>query len=221
MMKKLRKHLSSFPAYTVRAVLISAVTHFMVYYLPLVFGKTGETVLSSAFDDSIPCIPLFVWIYVGAFLFWVWAFVSVYRMNPRIANRLLTADLIAKTVCVLFYCFYPCTLVQPETLTGPSAWALRIIYYFDKPTNLMPSMHCYMSCMAALPLFSRCSNRTGILRKVFCVVFALAVCASTLFTKQHVFIDVWTGIADAIGAWLISCLIWYLIERRHPAAKQA
>ena len=218
-MQKLIMKIKSLPRYSKVCFLISAVSHFMVYYIPLLFGKDTETMLTSRLDELIPCVPVFVWPYVLAFPFWVLCFGFMYTMNEKLAKRLVVADLIAKTVCVFCFCLFPCTLVLPEAV-GLSAWALKIVRACDKPTNLFPSMHCYLSCMCALPLFSRYAGKTSLWFKLFCTAFALLICVSTLFTKQHVFLDVWTGIADTVGAWLLSCLIWKIIDSRKGAANK-
>lgn len=217
-MQKLISKIKSLPRHTRVCYLISLVSHFVVYYIPLLFGKATETTLTSALDNRIPCIPVFVWPYVLAFPFWIVFFFLLYRMNEKFAKRVVTADLIAKTVCAVCFVVLPCTCIQPPA-QGPGAWALNIVRACDKPTNLLPSMHCYLSTMCVLPLFSRHADHTSLRLKLPAAAFALLICVSTLFTKQHVVIDVLTGIADTAAAWILSCILWKIIDSRAGSRK--
>ena len=204
-MKKIIDRIKNIPSYGKIYVLISLVSHFAVYYLPLIFGRDTVRTLSSAFDSATPLIPAFVYIYVAAFPFWVMSYIHIYSKDRRTARRMLFADLFCKVVATLCYCLYPCTLVQPlpEQITGIGAWALKIVYYFDKPTNLLPSMHCFVSWLCARPLMSRQTKESK--KNIICsAVFAILIFASTVFTKQHVILDVITGFAVAEIGWLIS-----------------
>ena len=196
----------SLPKYAILPAIITVLTHFTVYYIPMLFGRDTVRVLSSRLDESIPLVPGFVFIYVSAFVMWVVMYVYIYSMSPYMAKRMLIADLLAKGVCAVCYCLYPCTLIRPETdeIVGFGAWALKIIYSLDKPTNLLPSMHCYMSWLCARPLLSRRAKPSPLWLKSFCTVLAILIFVSTLFTKQHMAIDVVTGVLCAEAGWLIA-----------------
>ena len=207
-MKKIISRIKNIPSYARLPIIISAVSHFMVYYIPLIFGRDTVRTLSSAFDSATPLIPAFVFIYVAAFPFWLMNYIHIYSMSPYTAKRMLFADLFCKVIATLCYCLYPCTLIQPtaEELTGFGAWALRIVYFFDKPTNLLPSMHCFVSWLCARPLLTRFAKGESKKLKIGSTVFAILIFASTVFTKQHVIVDVITGFAVAEAGWLISYL---------------
>lgn len=207
-MKKIISRFKNIPSYARLPIIISAVTHFLVYYIPLIFGRDTVRTLSSAFDSATPLIPAFVYIYVAAFPFWVMAYIHIYSMDEYTAKRLLFADLFCKVIATLCYCLYPCTLIQPaaEEITGIGAWALKIVYFFDKPTNLLPSMHCFVSWLCARPLLTRYAKNESKKLKIGNTVFAILVFASTVFTKQHVIVDVITGFAVAEIGWLVSRL---------------
>ena len=221
-MKKLAGLIRRIPPYARTPILVTLVTQLMCYYSPMIFGVSPTHVLSSALDESIPVIPAFIYIYVAAFFFWIANYCYIYCFSADFARRLLTADLMCKIVCALCFVLYPCTLVQPdpESLHGIGAWLLKLIYHLDQPTNLLPSMHCYISVLIALPLMWKKDTRTPLWYRVFSVALALAICLSTLFTKQHVVADVYTGALMAVAAWLISRAVWGFIDRRSGAKKQ-
>ncbi|MBQ3669439.1 MAG: phosphatase PAP2 family protein [Clostridia bacterium] len=212
--KRVKTIILSLPKYFWVLAVLTAASQFATYYLPRVLHAQTLTVLSSKIDDRIPFVPGFVYIYIGAFLYWVFMYGYVYAMNKPIAMRLFTADALCKLVCAVCFCVYPCTMAQPGTdeIRGFGAWLLRIVYAADEPTQLLPSMHCYISVLLALPLFSKRASRSPWGFKLFAAVFSLLICLSTLFVKQHVLVDVYTGVALAIASWLISLIIWKLID---------
>lgn len=205
-MKKYLDFIKSLSKTAIICMGICALTQLATYYIPMIFGRDTVRTLTSALDERIPFIPGFVFIYVAAFVFWVVCFLRVFSQNLYIAKRLVLADSLAKLVCVLCFCLFPCTLKQPaaEEMRGFGAWALKIVYFFDKPTNLLPSMHCHASWLCLRSYLSRHNDGFSRGSKVFVVIFAVLICAATLFTKQHVVIDVVTGIAVADVMWIVA-----------------
>ena len=186
----------------------------LAYWLPDALDLVESRMLGSALDDAIPFLPGFIYIYVGAFLFWIGAFAYFYSKNRALAARLLTADLICKVAGFATFCLYPCTLRQPapEEIHGFGAWLVRLIYASDEPSKLLPSMHCSVSILLALPAFSKHAQPVPVAVKITFPLAALAICASTLFVKQHVFADVWTAAILALAAWFLSLLTWRWID---------
>ena len=89
--------------------------------------------------------------------------------------------------------FLPTTLARPEVIgTDLCSRLVRLIYTFDPPVNLFPSIHCLESwcCIRASFLLKK-SNRTY---QTATLIMSLGVFASTLFIKQHVIADVFGGI---------------------------
>lgn len=198
---------------------VTLITHLLTYWLPDLFKTDQYHLLGSAVDEAVPFIPGFIYIYVGSFIFWPLSYAYFYSWNQALAIRLLTADLLCKAVAFFAFCLYPCTLSQPvpEEITGFGAWLVKFIYASDKPTKLLPSMHCYVSILLALPPFCRQAAGTPKWMKMTFPLIALSICASTLFVKQHVFDDIWTAAILAVGAWLISLLVW----RKNDLKRQA
>ena len=69
---------------------------------------------------------------------------------------------------------------------------LSLVYFFDTPTNCFPSMHCLFAYLVFRQSLS--SPGAKLWYRVFCAVFTVLVCLSTLFVKQHVIADVIGGI---------------------------
>lgn len=213
-MKKLYqkfKHLTRFIPDSARVPLaLCLLTDLLAYYLPRLIGLGELYDFSLPLDARIPAVPAFTYVYILAFPYWAANYILISRQNDALGWRLFRADAFAKAVCLVCFLAIPSTIVQPakESLTGPGAWLLKLVYALDEPNNLLPSIHCFVSWMAFRPLLSR--ECRGVKRGyvVFSGVFSLLVCLSTLFTRQHVIWDMVTGIAVAEMGWLLSGIQW-------------
>ena len=77
----------------------------------------------------------------------------------------------------------------------------RLIYRLDSPDNLLPSIHCLENWICFRGAL-RC-RKVGRGYQVGTLIFALMVFVSTLLVKQHLVLDVVTGVAVVeIGLFL-------------------
>ena len=74
-------------------------------------------------------------------------------------------------------------------------WITSLIYAADTPDNLFPSLHCFNSWMVFRGSLRYARLPKGY--KLFSMAAAMAICASTLFVRQHLFADMVSGIALA------------------------
>lgn len=154
-------------------------------------------------DRLIPFLPWTVSVYFSCFLFWAITYVYLAWQDNERTSRFYRADFLAKTVCFFCFVFFPTTNQRPAVV-GSSVWdiLMRFLYQVDQPVNLFPSIHCMVSwlCFLGLRDDSRLSSRyrTG------AGLIALAVCLSTLTTRQHVIIDVFGGVLLAETAWRVA-----------------
>lgn len=166
------------------------------------------------FDRNIPFIPETVLIYFLAYLFWVINYILIGRGEKEQFYRFVTADLLSRTVCFLFFVFMPTTNVRPE-LHGNSVWIQLVewLYKIDEPANLFPSIHCLVSWFCVIGI----KNRKDIPNwyKGFSFVFALLICISTQTLKQHYIIDLIGGIVLAeMTFWIANhCGLYRYIQQ--------
>lgn len=156
-------------------------------------------------DGLIPLIPWTVSIYVLCYLFWVVNYILGTRRGRELGFRLLSAEFLSKAVCLILFMLVPTICVRPE-LQGGGLWngILGLIYFVDTPDNLFPSIHCITSWFCYIAV--RGDKTLPKWYRVFSLVFALAVCVSTLTTKQHLFVDAPTGV-------ILAELCYYLTEK--------
>jgi membrane-associated phospholipid phosphatase len=164
--------------------------------------------LTTVFDQSVPFRTGWVYIYLGCFLFWVVNYIMVARIHRDDKNafyRFVTADMMSRLVCAVFFIGFPTTNVRPAiTGTGIADRLLAFVYTIDQPTNLFPSIHCLVSWLCFVGI--RSSKKVPLWYKMFSCIFALLVVASTQFTKQHY-------IADAIAGLFLAEILYLLNQR--------
>lgn len=147
-------------------------------------------------DNRIPFVKWWIIIYVVCFGFWAVNYVLIVREGREKWFRFATADMLSRVICGIFFVIMPTTNCRPEvTGTGFTTMLVQFIYKMDAPTNLFPSIHCLVSWFCFVGI--RKSHKIPFWYKAFSCVFALMICASTQFTKQHYLIDLVAGIAIA------------------------
>lgn len=156
-------------------------------------------------DDVIPFIPWTVIIYLSCYLFWIVNYIIGCKQEKTLAFRFLAADFFAKTVCLFCFLLFPTTNTRPF-VAGEDIWEKMMLWVYeaDAADNLFPSIHCLTSWFCYIAV--RKNPKINVAYKWFSLLFALAVCVSTLTTKQHV-------IVDMIGGVFLAESSYYLVNK--------
>lgn len=181
------------PKYARLPLVFAVLFNFATYIgANLIVGDAPHTDISMAIDGYIPFIPAFMLFYVLSYVQWVIGYIVISHHSQDYCYKVVTADIIAKMVCFLFYVFFPTTLVRPEVVgDGFFELVTRIVYGMDPASNLFPSIHCLESWVVF-----RCALKMKLPKwyKIVMGLFTLGVFASVVFVKQHVFIDIPAGV---------------------------
>lgn len=183
-------------------IFLALVCNMIAYYgTRLVTTDWIHHDITSFLDEKIPLISWTIVIYFGCYLFWIVNYVIGCRQDQEKAFRFMSADFLAKLVCLLCFLVYPTTNIRPD-ITGTSLWdeLIRFLYRVDAADNLFPSIHCLTSYFC----FIAVRNNKKIPRwyQVLSLFITISICLSTLTTKQHVLIDVAAGVLLAEISWL-------------------
>ena len=154
-------------------------------------------------DHQIPLIPWTITIYFGCYLLWGGHYIWMAWRDDSTAKQFYTADFLSKLLSLAFFLFLPTVMNRPE-VTAPGFWndAIRFLYRVDKPFNLFPSLHCSISWLCLVSI--RKDNNSPSWYRWLTLAVAVAVCASTLTTRQHVLVDVVGGILTAKICWVVT-----------------
>ncbi len=153
-------------------------------------------------DNQVPFAKEWVVIYLGCYIFWIINYILITREGKEKWFRFTFADILSRLICGIFFVIMPTTNIRP-VVVGNDMFSsmMRFVYYMDQPSNLFPSIHCLVSWFCFVGI--RNSKKVPLWYKVFSCIFAILVCLSTQFTKQHYFIDI-------IGGILIAEICYYI-----------
>ena len=147
---------------------------------------------SLGWDRAIPFQPSWVWVYLLYFpaCFLPVTFIEVLK-NGNIFRRVAAGFILQFAFALAFFWLLPSQVHRPELQhAGISSQVLRWFYEVDPGYNVFPSLHvanvAYVACVAER--LERRALSLGVW------VLCLLIAASTLFIKQHYFIDLPAGI---------------------------
>lgn len=209
--EELRRGKFSFRAYT------KAHPYLLVFlYLPvyLVWFFLQEYHLASTdgcfvsylpLDDQIPFLPGFIFFYITWYLYLlIPAIFYLVKENGPAFLRYALFIILGFSGSLLICMFFPnCQLLRPD-LSEPnslSEFLVAAIYAADTPTNVLPSMH-VVGCLGVMAAVFDGEEfyRRG---RWVLVLWGVAICASTVFVKQHSILDVLAGVAFSIVLYLL------------------
>lgn len=194
------------PRYAVFSLIFCFVLNSAIYTgTQIIMAGAKHYDFTTDFDRVVPLVPQFIYIYLVCYAFWVINYILAAREGRKEWFHFVTADMITRLVCGLFFIVIPTTNIRPEVVgSGWSCDLLRLIYEIDPATNLFPSIHCLVSWLCYVGI--RKSKKVPRWYRIFSCVFAMLVFASTQFTKQHYFVDI-------IGALIIAEGCYYLVGK--------
>lgn len=195
--------------------------YWPLYLLSFILLEQRPSVLTiySPLDDMIPFCEWFVIPY-AAWWFSL-ALCSLYTLAYDIDafKRFMWTLILTTAIAEFCYLVWPnqqLLRVDIDALGryNPLIWVVDMIYTVDSNTNVCPSLH----CIGAFAVFF-CANSTPRFRttawRIFFFVFALSVCASTVFIKQHSIVDFFA----ALPVVALAYFLFYFPARKQIAAK--
>ena len=159
--------------------------------------------MTTAIDRLVPFLPWTVSIYFGCYLFWCINYYLCAAQERTERDRFFCADALSKCICFVLFLLIPATNIRPE-IVGDTVWdmLMKLLYSIDAADNLFPSIHCLVSWLCWIGIRKR--KDIPVLYRYFSLAMAVAVCISTLTTRQHVIIDVGGGVVLAEVSYILS-----------------
>ena len=186
------------------ALFLAVVWNQSVYYgARWITGSWKHYDMTASFDSLVPFVPWTIVIYFGCYLFWAVNYFLCALQPAEERDRFFCADLLAKGICLFLFLVIPTTNVRPE-IFGETIWdnLVKMLYRIDAADNLFPSIHCLVSWFCWIGVRKR--KEIPCIYRYFSLIAAVAVCISTLTTRQHVIYDVVGGILIAEGCYFLS-----------------
>jgi membrane-associated phospholipid phosphatase len=171
-------------------------------------------------DDLIPIIPVFAVFYLFSYVFWICGPIAASLTKKRNFINYIVGLSAAYVMGFLFFVFAPTYmdrasegLMEQAMKPGFFNGLLATIYAADGSNlafNLFPSYHCLISLYCYLGVRKQPEISRGF--RAYSLIMTILICLSTVFTKQHYFIDI-------VGGLVISIICYNIINRINPGKK--
>lgn len=190
----------------VKYQIIMILIQIVLYFGCEIFQKNPKHI-NIPLDEKIPLIPLFTLIYIMWFPIIAIFPISLFKSSVDLYKIYMATWIIDVLISILIYIIYPTTFIRPKDLDKYfGGWMLKIIYKFSyKGLNCMPSLHCSLSTI--IFIFANLSKTLPVELKIIYSLLSIGIIISTLFTKQHVIIDMITG----VGLGILSCVLGFVV----------
>ena len=142
-------------------------------------------------DDRIPFCEIYVIFYVGWYFLVAGSLAYTLFFNVKGFRKLQIYIMITQGLAMLCYILYPSIQnLRPAIFPRQNVftWILGVIYAFDTPTGVCPSLHVAYS-MGILSVALK-DKELGRGWKAAIAIFVLMVCLAVCFVKQHSALDV-------------------------------
>lgn len=146
-------------------------------------------------DDKIPFVECMVIPYIMWYPFLIGVGLYLMIKDPPVFRKYMAFLITGFTASMLFCWVFPNGQnLRPDVFERENVftWIIGIIYSADTNTNVFPSMHVVGMLAGAGAIFN--SRRARHLRVPAAVLLVL-ISASTVFIKQHSFLDIIGGVA--------------------------
>lgn len=150
--------------------------------------------------------PAWVWVYSG--IYYPIIIFSVFTIESmRHFNYVFFSYFILLAAHMSVFVFFPVEIPEHwrKNINGKtlSERFLRLIHKIDSPSNCFPSMHVSVAMLTSFHLM-RNAPQLG----VWAMIFPLLISLSVLYTKQHYFVDIPSGLIFGWGAFKIFELVY-------------
>lgn len=187
------------PLYAYTPLIICVSFCSFLYFITKYLGIGEFHHIVSKYDEMIPFVPVWSSIYLLCYFFWIANAILIAREGRKKWYVFMSAYLIAEIFCNIVFIVFPTTMTRPEvTGNGIFDLAMKMIYFLDLPYNLLPSIHCMLSWLLTRGIIG--SDKVPKWYQMASIVISILIFLSTLFTKQHVIVDIFTGVLVAEGA---------------------
>lgn len=154
---------------------------------------------SIGLDRSMPLRPAWIGVYASLY-FCAFILPLIVVRGRELFRQTMKAYLFVMLVSYVGFVLYP--TVAPHDgkigVDGFAAWSLQLFYDLDQPYGCFPSLHVAFSFIGALACY-RMHRGVGMAAAGWAALIGI----STVYTKQHFFVDAVAGALEGVAAYVI------------------
>ena len=205
----MKKWFKEYPRYALLPVIITCVYQISFYFLITFIVKNFPTysLAIPGIDENIPFIPAFIIPYTLSFPFWYITFFIIGTTEKKHFYNFISMCLIGYTIGFIMLMVIHGGIERLELDTSNFfEWCLSFMYMMDNPDmgiKLFPSFHVLVSFYICVGLFRQ--KNIHISYRIISIIMLVIISLSTVFIKQHYFVDIIAALV--LGA--LTCFISY------------
>ena len=179
--------------------------HTILYFLSKYVEREPYNITTSI-DNKIPFIAWFIVFYCIWYLLLLAVPLIIYKYDKKILKRYAYTYLLCSIISCFIYIAWPTTFNRPIIESkGLFNYIVKWIYSNDIPVvNCFPSFHGVLSFMWLIYVGLN-KNISKIIRFIISFI-SIGVVLSTMFVKQHSYIDL-------IGAFILVIFAYYIVYK--------
>ena len=230
--KIILKHNLQYLFLAIGLYIVKALLYFGVAKIPVTIHHFHMKI-----DELIPFNKYF---YVFYFSYYILPILFLWILSFYNKDKfwyLICGALMANLIACLFFIFYQVQMIRPEYYENLelSLFEVRSVSEFfdfcianqynmdEGALNCFPSLHCVGGTLLALLglKLSKKENRFPLWMRIFCVFFGCGIIASTVFVKQHYFIDSVCGTLLMIITYFMSMPLVNFVKKKIKIRKES
>ena len=191
----------------------------ILYALSKVINGSNATLIGSHIDSLIPfntlaIVPYCIWYFLIFIIPYYY-----YKKDKELISIYIVSYVLITIIANIIFIVCPTTVNRP-TVSGNDIFSImtKIVFFVDnEPLNCFPSLHCAISFLWIIYTLSMKNSNKYF--KLFITIISILIIISTLFIKQHVFIDMIGGICITSLVVIIINHSNYLINKTKSVLK--
>ncbi len=198
------------PKYVIIPTILIITMQLLTYYGTQYINKqfTAYYFTIEYIDNLFPVVTFFIVFYILSYPWWYLSPIIVANTDKTRFFNWTVAILLCFIISGFIYAFIPTTITRPVIENNNLFdWLTNYIYLHDspeRPINLFPSYHCLLSWFCFIGV--RRQKNIRLWYRYSSLIFAILVCLSTQFIKQHY-------IVDFISSVILAEVVFYLVSK--------
>lgn len=191
-------------------ILLYMVIYFVWFFALENRSSVKFTNVYCKIDDYIPFWEIFVIPYILWFFYIMVTVLYLFFVSKKEFYQCTAFLFIGMTICLIIYTIWPNAQnlrVDPLPRDNFFTGLVNMFYSADTSTNVCPSIHVFNSIGAHIAIWRCESLKKHPVIRYGSLILMILICLSTMFIKQHSFVDFLCGV-------LLAAVMYVLVYKR-------
>ena len=189
--------------YILLIILATIVVQLIFYAIADSFGYRAHLLTPGFVDNIVPFTTYFVYPYIFWYVMLIGVPYIIGLNDEKQFKKYILSVVICAVIALVVFIVYPTIMERPELIVKTfSDRLLSYSYAVSTPTKSAPSIHVALSTLFIFGTLMTKELKSPY--KIFVLIVSVLIIISTMFVKQHYFIDVLSGLCLGALSWLIA-----------------